>query len=65
MRLHTAQRREAIAAGGRVRAAHRRAASGGGGVGAEGRSGLPLNQGQQVGDVLAPFCGQALGRSMI
>lgn len=65
MGLHTAQRCEAIAAGGQVRAAHTRAARGGGGVGAECGSVLPLSQGQQVGDALAPFCGQALGRSMI
>lgn len=33
--------------------------------GAERASVLPLSQGQQAGDALAPFCGQALGRSMI
>lgn len=34
-------------------------------VGAECGSVLPLSQGQQAGDSLAPFCGHALGRSMI
>lgn len=35
------------------------------GAGAVHESVLPLNQGQQTGDALAPFCGQALGRCRI
>ena len=58
------QGRETRVAGGSA-AGHTEGAATGQSVGAECGSVLPLSQGQQAGDVLAPFCGQALGRSTI